>query len=88
MPRIRYTQRFKRKYARLSAAIQAKIDKQIALLAENPRHPSLRSKPIQGLVGIYEARIDQDYRLTYQRLPGGILLLRVVASHEDALKKP
>jgi len=43
---------------------------------------------IQGAAGIYEARVDQDYRLTYEREAGDTLLLRVVGRHDEALKNP
>jgi mRNA interferase RelE/StbE len=88
MPKIELTDRFTAMYSGLPPSVRKKIDHQISLLADNPRHPSLQTKPIQGTNGIYEARVDLNYRLTYERLPGDILLLRVVAKHEDALKKP
>ena len=88
MPRIKFTRRFLKSFARLPAAVQEKIKKQIALLAENPRHPSLQTKPIQGVPGIYEARVDIDYRMTYQRDSDDTLVLRVVSKHAEALKKP
>jgi addiction module RelE/StbE family toxin len=88
MPKIRLTKRFLKSFARLPKAVQEKIKKQIALLAENPRHPSLQTRPIQGASGIYEARVDVDYRMTYEREADDTLLLRVVARHDQALKKP
>ena len=88
MPKIRLTRRFLKSYARLPAAIQEKIKKQIELLAENPRHPSLQTKPIRGAPGIYEARVDLDYRMTYEREADDTLVLRVVGRHNEALKKP
>ena len=88
MPKIKFTRRFLKSYAHLPAAIQEKIIKQVALLAENPRHPSLQTKPIQGAAGLYEARIDQDYRLTYERQADDTLLLRVVGKHDETLRKP
>jgi mRNA interferase RelE/StbE len=88
MPKIQLTDRFLALYAGLPPSIRKKIDRQIRLLAENPRHPSLQTKPVQGTNGIYESRVDLNYRLTYERLPGDILLPRVVARHDDALKKP
>lgn len=88
MPKIRFTRRFLRSYARLPSAVQEKIKKQIALLAENPRHPSLQTKPIQGAPGIYEARVDVDYRLTYEGDLDDTLVLRVVGKHDEALKNP
>jgi addiction module RelE/StbE family toxin len=88
MPKIRFTRRFLRSFARLPAAVQEKIKKQIDLLPENPRHPSLQTKPIQGAAGIYEARVDSDYRMTYERDVDDTLVLRVVGKHDDALKNP
>ena len=88
MPKIKLTRRFLKSFARLPAAVQEKVKKQIALLAENPRHPSLQSKPIQGAPGIYEARVDIDYRMTYERDADDTLVLRVVGKHDEALKNP
>jgi addiction module RelE/StbE family toxin len=88
MPKIKFSKQFLKLYARLPALIQKKVKKQIEVLAENPRHPSLQSKPIQGAAGIYEARVDQDYRMTYERDAEDTLVLRVVAKHDEALKKP
>jgi mRNA interferase RelE/StbE len=88
MPKIELTDRFIALYRSLPDSVRKKVDRQIILLAENPRHPSLQTKPIQGVYGIYEARVDLNYRLTYERLPGDILLLRVVARHDEAIKNP
>lgn len=51
-------------------------------LAEDPHHPSLQTKPIKGIKGIYEARVDNSYRMTCQRIEEDTLLLRVVGKHE------
>ena len=88
MPKIKFTRRFLKSFARLPKPVQEKIKKQIALLAENPRHPSLQTKPVQGTMGIFEARVDINYRFTYERDADDTLVLRVVGKHEDALKKP
>jgi mRNA interferase RelE/StbE len=88
MPKIKFTRRFLKSFARLPVAVQEKIKKQIALLAENPRHPSLQTRPIQGAESIYEARVDFDYRMTYQRDSDDTLVLRVVGKHDEALKNP
>jgi len=86
MPKIRFTRHFLKSFARLPASVQEKIKQQIALLAENPRHPSLQTKPILGAAGIYEARIDIDYRMTYERDVAEPLVLRVVGRHDETLK--
>ena len=88
MPKAKASPRFKKTFKKLPPEIQAKVVKALKLLEENPRHPSLQTKPIQGIRGIYEARIDHSYRMTYQRLPDDVLLLRVVGKHGEALKNP
>jgi mRNA-degrading endonuclease RelE of RelBE toxin-antitoxin system len=88
MPKIRTSNRFAKAYHKLPPEIKARVKKALRLLAENIRHPSLHTKPIEGAPGIYEARVDQNYRLTYQRLPGDELLLRVVGKHDETLKRP
>jgi len=88
VPKIELTDRFSQLYNELPEAVRKKVNKAIRLLAEDIWHPSLQSKPIQGAPGIYEARVDRNYRITYERLAGDILLLRVVAKHDDALKNP
>lgn len=88
MPRIRFTRRFLKSFERLPAPVQEKVKKQLALLAENPRHPSLQTKPIRGASGIYEARVDSDDRLTYERDEEDTLVLRGIVRQDEALKKP
>ena len=88
MPKIEASQRFKDAYRDLPPEIQAKVKKALRLMAENIRHPSLQTKPIQGVPGIYEARVDQNYRITYERLPGYKVRMRTIGKHEEALRHP
>jgi mRNA-degrading endonuclease RelE of RelBE toxin-antitoxin system len=88
MPRVELTERFKEAYAELPPAIQKKAKKALRLLAADSRHPSLQSKPVEGAPGIFEARVDLNYRLTYERLSGDLLRLRVIGKHDEAIKKP
>ncbi len=88
MPKIKLSKRFINAYASLPAEIRAKIDKAIRFLAENPRHPSLQTKPIQGAPGFYEARVDINYRMTYIRIADDTVELSNVDKHDDALKNP
>ena len=88
MPKIRFTRRFLKSFARLPASAQDKVKKQLALLAKAPRNSSLQTKPIQGATGLFEARVDIDYRLAYEQDEDNTLVLRVVGKHDKALKKP
>ncbi len=88
MPKIKFSKRFTKAYLRLPFEIRAKIKKALALLEENPRHPSLQTKPIKGAHGFYEARVDINYRMTYIRLSDDTVELSNVDKHDEALKNP
>ena len=88
MPKIRLSKRFTKAYLRLPLEIRDKVKKAIAMFEENPRHPSLQTKPIKGARGFYEARIDKNYRMTYIRLSDDTLEMSYVDNHDDALKNP
>ncbi len=77
---------FKRAYHALPQEIQDRVKKTLLLFAENPRHPSLGHKKMEGAEGIWELRVTQNYRMTYHRIPGGIFLRRV-GTH-DILRRP
>ncbi|MDD5191308.1 MAG: hypothetical protein PHE50_09745 [Dehalococcoidales bacterium] len=79
--------RFVRQYDRLPLTMQRKVDKALLLLDANFSHPGLRSHPVQGAPGIFEAYIDQKYRLTYERHQEN-LILRNVDNHDDCLREP
>lgn len=77
---------FLRCYAVLPENIQKKTDKALLLLS-NPRHPSLRTKKLQGVENIWYARIDKNYRFTF-KIEGNFIILRGVGSHDIIIKKP
>jgi len=85
--RIKAYERFRQFYQELPLAIQKKADRQISLLAENMFHPSLHTKKIKGKEGIWEARVDFHYRMTFEIVEDTIML-RVIGNHDEVLKKP
>lgn len=85
--RIAVTKSFRRCYEKLPLAVQEKTDRQLAALAADPRHPSLRVKKIQGSPGIWEARIDRGYRMTFT-VREGTIFLRRVGAHDQTLNRP
>lgn len=85
------TERFKRAFQSLPKEIQQKTIKALRLLAEDPFYPSLVVKRVQGAPGIWEARIDLKYRMTFQweeKESQDICLLRNVDNHDVCLKNP
>ena len=82
---ISRTQSFARDFKNLPKEIQQRAERAIGLLAANPLHPSLRTKKMQGLEDIGEARVTLSYRITFQRM-GDALILRRIGTH-DILKR-
>lgn len=84
-----YTARFAEAASRLPKEARAKLPKALKLLADDPRHPSLQSKKIHGTSEreIYEARLDQAIRFTFQ-IEGDVLVLRNIDSHDACLDRP
>jgi len=78
---IVWTPLFKRDFRSLPSDVQKRARKAIGLLIDNPSHPSLRTKKIQGVKDIWEARVTLSYRLTYQRA-GDAIVLRRVGTHD------
>lgn len=64
---VEFTERFGRQYERLSGVLQRKVDKALRLLEADFRHPGLRSHPVESFPGIFEARVDDKYRMTFER---------------------
>lgn len=84
--KLQTTRPFDRDYAHLPAAIKERVDKQLALLLANPRHPSLGLKRIRGTDDLWEVRISRSYRMTLQ-VVGDTYLLRRLGPH-DVLRRP
>jgi mRNA interferase RelE/StbE len=64
--KFRLTTRAERDYDALSPILQARVDKQLALLLQNLRHPSLRAKKYDERADIWQARVNQAYRFYFQ----------------------
>jgi hypothetical protein len=54
----------------------------------DPRHPSLHIKKIKGTRSIFEARVNDFYRFTFENGANNEIILRVVGPHNSAVKKP
>ena len=63
--RIEQTTRFNKHLARLPVSVQDQFAKQIALLADNPRHPSLHFKKLVDKDDTYSIRIASNYRAIF-----------------------
>jgi len=81
------TGRFKKAAAKLPREIQAKAAKAFVLFKENPRHPSLGVKRVQGLPGVWEGRIDVSYRFTFH-YEDDLCVFRNIGPHAIVEREP
>jgi len=84
---IYYSELFAEKVKQLPTEVKRILKKKLELMLENPRHPSLRNKKIQGQDNIFEASVTMDIRITWQYAGDGILL-RNIGEHVKTLKNP
>jgi len=80
------TERFKKDFKRLPREIQHKLPEALERFMTNPRHPSLQVKKMEDVRDIWEMRVTQSYRVTFQFVQEGVLLRRV-GTH-DVLRQP
>jgi mRNA interferase RelE/StbE len=60
-----YTERFRRSYADAPDEIRKQCDKQVALLAQDLRHPSVRAKKYDEERGIWQGRVNRNWRFYF-----------------------
>lgn len=80
------TQRFKKDFKHLPVEIQERVGKTLARLMSDTRHPSLHMKKMEGAPDIWELRVSDNYRITFQFVQEGVLLRRV-GTH-NVLRQP
>lgn len=81
------TVRFEKSFKSLPGDIRQKFYKQLSFLLNNFKHPSLHCKKVQGYENVWEARVDYQYRFTFN-IHTGFVILRVIGNHDDVLKNP
>jgi mRNA interferase RelE/StbE len=86
--RLLRTERFRKSVLELDKRTRKKLKRKLELLVSYPRHPSLMVKKIKGTRSIFEARVNDFYRMTFQYGEEGEIILRVVGLHNAAIKKP
>jgi len=72
---------------RLPKEAKVKLTKVFMLLTDNPRHPSLQLKKIEGAsrTNIYECRLDQFWRIVLQEIGEMTFDLVYVGAHDEAI---
>ena len=81
-----FTERFQKHYKTLSQHEKKQLSKKLELLAENPSHPSLRTKRIQGTDKLYECSVNMDIRIIWY-YEGNTMIIIVDVGHHDILRR-
>jgi mRNA-degrading endonuclease RelE of RelBE toxin-antitoxin system len=76
------TKPFDREFKKFSREIQNAFEKQINLLLQDIRHPSLRAKKYDEGVDIWQARVTKNVRF-YFRFKGDVCILLNIRKHKD-----
>jgi mRNA interferase RelE/StbE len=78
--KLDYSPHFLRSYTKAPRGIRETFDKQSALLLQNPRHPSLRTKKYGVAGDIWQARVTGSWRF-YFAIEGDTYRLLEIKSH-------
>ena len=84
---ILFTEQFEQAYEKLTNAGKRSVRKVLTLLGDNPKHPGLRVKKMEGRKSVWEARSSKRLRMTFE-MAGEIIFMRNVGKHDKVLKEP
>lgn len=73
---------FWRAYAALDSRVQAAARRAYQLFAQNPEHPSLRFKKLQGYENVWSVRVNEQYRAVGERV-GDTIEWAWIGSHNE-----
>ena len=84
--KILYSKDFLKGFQSLSKHEQKQAKNKIEIMSTDPRHPSLRSKPIKASKKRFEASVNMSIRIFWEyEGEGAIRLLEI--GHHDILKR-
>ena len=85
MLQITFSDRFRKHYKTLSDQEKQQFQNKLRLFAENPMHPSLRTKRIQGTANLFEFSVNMDIRVIWF-YEGDSLVVLIDVGHHDVLR--
>jgi mRNA-degrading endonuclease RelE of RelBE toxin-antitoxin system len=83
---IYFSDLFLQSIKELPEDVKRTLKKKLYIIADNPSHPSLRTKKIKGRENLFEATITISIRITWEYFEDGILL-RNIGEHDRTLKR-
>ncbi len=84
--KITYTRRFLKNLKKLNANEQTQLKKKLEFLMQDPLHPSLRTKRIQGTTDLFEFSVNMDVRVIWE-YDGDTIILLIDIGHHDILNQ-
>ena len=81
-----FTPRFQKHFKHLTVQEKKQLKSTLQLLAQNPSHPSLRTKHIQGITDLFECSVNMDIRIIWYYEDDKMIIL-VDVGHHDILKQ-
>lgn len=85
MYKLKYTKEFEKNLKSLTKQEQKLVANKLKLFVQNPFHPSLRTKKVQGLDNVFEMSVNMDIRIVWKYENGIIILLLDVGHHKNIL---
>ena len=79
-----FTEKFKKHFAKLNNNEKKQLKNKLELLSNNPMHPSLRTKRIQGTKDLFECSVNIDIRIIWF-YEGDVLIILLDVGHHDIL---
>ena len=85
MLQITYTERFQKHFKNLNTNEKKQFKNKLTIFAQNPMHPSLRTKRVQGTKDLFEFSVSMDIRVIWF-YEGDALVALIDIGHHDILK--
>lgn len=80
--KLTYSKAFKKHYKKLSDIEKKQTKKKLEFFIKNPTHPSLRTKKIQGVNGIWESSVNMDIRIIWFYENNELIFLLDIGHHD------
>ena len=85
MLQFTYSERFQKHYKKLSVEEKNQLKRKLQIFSNNPFHPSLRTKRIQGTDELFEFSVNMDIRVIWFYENNSLVAL-IDVGHHDILK--
>ncbi|MCD8285913.1 MAG: cytotoxin [Clostridia bacterium] len=83
---ITYSASLKKHFKDLTETEKNQVKNKVEILAQNPCHPSLRTKRIQGTDNLFECSVNMDIRIIWYYENDRLIML-IDIEHHDILKQ-